>query len=204
MTLTSQAVLAELDSALQEKPDSWRGTALRQIVDLFLSGSDHYGTEQVDVFDEVIVRLIQKLDRVQLAELSNQLAPVEKGPTKVYGRLARHPDAAVCGPVIDQGKGLPDSDILALIDKDRVDINLLLRIAKRPVLSAAVTDVLLKRGNKATQRMIIDNPNARISEGGFARVIMGLNDDKDLAAAIAKRDDVPPELRVWLDKTLSE
>jgi len=204
MTLTFQAVLAELESVLQDKPDSWRNTALRQIVDLFLSGSDLYGVEQVDVFDEVIVRMIQKLDRVQLAELSQRLAPVPKGPARVFGQLVRHPDAAVSGPVIEQGNGVPDADIIALIDKDRVDIKLLTRIAKRARLSEAVTDVLLKRGNKAIQRIIIDNHNARISEGGFARIIMALNGDKDLAAAIAVRGDVPSELRVWLTKTLSE
>jgi uncharacterized protein (DUF2336 family) len=204
MTPSSLGLLTELDLALQGKPESWRSTALRQIVDLFLSGADAYDGDQIDVFDEVIVRLIQKMDRVQLAELSKRLVPAPKGPAKVFGRLARHPDAAVSGPVIDQGNGLPDSDIVELADKDRVDINLLMRIAKRPGLSPAVTDVLLKRGNKAIQRILIDNPNARISEGGFARVIMALNGDKDLAGAISAREDVPPELRVWLTKTLSE
>ncbi len=58
MTLTSQAVLAELDSALPGKPDSWRSAVLRRIVDLFLAGAALYGDEQVALFDEVIVRLI--------------------------------------------------------------------------------------------------------------------------------------------------
>jgi uncharacterized protein (DUF2336 family) len=204
MSLTQQAVLAELDAVLQEKPDSWRQTALRQIVDLFLSGADVFGVEQVGVFDEVMVRMIQKMDRAELAELSERLAPIENGPARVYGRLARHPDAAVSGPVLDQSKGLLDADIIELIDKDRVDAKLLTRVAKRPQLSAAVTDVLLKRGNKATQRAVIDNPNAQMSESGYARVIMGVNGDKDLAAAIAARSDVPAELRVWLTKELGE
>lgn len=51
--------------------------------------------------------------------------------------------------------------------------------------------------------MIIDNQNARVSEAGFARVIMNLNGDKELAAAINARTDVPGELRVWLAATLN-
>ncbi len=204
MTLTSQAVLAELDSALPEKPDSWRSAALQRIVDLFLSGAAVYGDEQVTVFDEVIGRLIQKMDRLQLAEVSSRLAPVANAPVGVLGRLARHSDVAVCGPILEQATALPDADLVEIADKDRVDPGLLAKIADRPQLSPAVTDILLKRGNKALQRKIIDNPNALVSEGGFARVITGLGGDKDLASAIAARTDVPAELRVWLTTTLSE
>jgi hypothetical protein len=31
---------------------------------------------------------------------------------------------------------------------------------------------------------------------------MGVNGNKDLAAAIAQRQDLPAELRVWFDKAL--
>jgi uncharacterized protein (DUF2336 family) len=203
MTLTSQAVLAELDSVLLAKPDSWRSVALQRIVDLFLAGAGLYGDEEVALFDEVIIRLIQKMDRLQLAELSNRLAPVANAPIGVLGRLARHGDMAVCGPILDQAVALPDADLIEVADKDRVDPNLLMRIGARPQLSTAVTDVLLKRGNKTLQRKLIDNPNALISEEGFARVITSLNGDKNLAGAIAARTDVPAELRVWLTKTLS-
>jgi uncharacterized protein (DUF2336 family) len=203
MTLTSQTVLAELDSVLPAKPDSWRSAALQRIVELFLASAALYGDEQVAVFDEVIVRLIQKMDRLQLAELSNRLAPVANAPVRVLGRLARHSDIAVYGPILDQAMALPDADLIEIADKDRVDPNLLMKIGARPQLSTAVTDLLLKRGNKALQRKLIDNPNALISEEGFARVITSLDGDKNLAGAIAARTDVPAELRVWLTKTLS-
>jgi uncharacterized protein (DUF2336 family) len=204
MTLTSQAVLAELDSALPEKPDSWRDAVLRRIVDLFLAGAALYGDEQVALFDEVIVRLIQKMDRLQLAELSNRLAPVANAPVRVLGRLARHSDVAVSGPILDQAEALADADLIEIADKDRVDPNLLVKIAARAHLNTAVTDVLIKRGNKAIQRKIIDNANALVSEEGFARIITALNGDKNLASAIAARNDVPAELRVWLSKTLGD
>lgn len=204
MTLTSQAVLAELDSALPGKPDSWRSAVLRRIVDLFLAGAALYGDEQVALFDEVIVRLIQKMDRLQLAELSDRLAPVANAPVRVLGRLVRHSDVAVSGPILDQAEALPDADLIEIADKDRVDPNLLAKIAARAHLNTAVTDVLIKRGNKAIQRKIIDNPNALVSEEGFARVITALNGDKNLASAIAARNDVPAELRVRLSKTLGD
>ena len=71
------------------------------------------------MFDEVIVRLIQKIDRLQLAELSNRLAPVANAPVRVLGRLARHSDIAVSGPILDQAEALPDADLIEIADKDR-------------------------------------------------------------------------------------
>ena len=204
MTLTSEALLDELDVRLPQASESWRSAALRQIVDLFLAGAEVYVAEQVALFDEVIDRLMQNLDRAPLAELSNRLAPVDNAPVKALGRLARHGDITVCGPVLEQAAALPDADLVAIADNDRIDARLLAKIARREHLSAAVTDVLLRRGDKALQRAIIDNPNARVSETGFARVITGLDGDKDLAAAIAARDDVPAELRPWLKRALGE
>ena len=89
-------------------------------------------------------------------------------------------------------------------DRDRVGPNILAKIAARPQLGETVTDVLLKRGGLLLQRKIIDNPDARISEGGFARVIMGLDGDKDLAQAVAARNDLPAELRLWLKDILGQ
>jgi uncharacterized protein (DUF2336 family) len=204
MTQAAQALLADLDTTLPRATESWRGTALRRIVDLFLSSAGRYSQDQVALFDAVLGRLMHKdIDRALLADLSNRLAPVANAPREFVGSLARHSDVAVCGPVLAQSPALADQDIVEAADRDRIDPNLLAKIAARPELSTAVTDVVLKRGNAAIHRTIIDNPKAKVSEAGFARVIMNLNGDKEFAAAINVRQDVPGELRVWLAATLS-
>src|ERR1700689_2997404 len=195
MTLTSEAVLSELDAALPEKSEDWRSAALRKVLDLFLSGAALYSGEQVALFDAVMGRLMPDTNRGALAEMSKRLAPVDNAPAGVMGRLARHADIAVCGPVLEHAKSLPDTDLVEIADKDRVEANLLMKIAHRPLLSEAVTDVMLKRGNKAIQQAVIDNPDARMSETSFARVIMAIDGDKKLAATVAARAEVPEELR---------
>ena len=204
MTLTPQALLAELDATLPEATDAWRGDVLRQITDLFISRPEAYSGRQVALFDAVISRLIPGMNRDALGELSGRLAAVANAPVNVVGSLARHPDIVVCGPVLEQSNRVAEKDLTEAADRDRVDANILARIAARPELSAAVTDVLLKRGNPTIQRKIINNPNARISDGGFARVIMGLGGDRDLAQAIAARKDLPSELRLWLVDVVSQ
>lgn len=203
MMSAAQALLADLDATLSEAPNAWRNAALRQIVDLFIASAELFGDDHIAVFDEVMCRLIKKdVDRALLAEISSKLAPVDNAPAKVVGTLARHSDIAVHGPILEHAKALPEDELAKIIDRDRVDLRLLAKIGARPHLSEAVTDVLLKRGNATLQRNIIDNPNARISEAGFARVVIGINGNKNLAAAIAKRIDLPAELRVWIDKVL--
>ncbi len=200
MTPAAQSLLTELDQVLVRQPDPWRRDALRQMIDLFLSNADACDTAQTDVFDEVIYRLIKKSDRATLAEVANALAPVQKGPAKVLGTLARHSDSSIIGPVIALSPSLRDKDLADIAEK--AEPRMLMAIAARPKLGEVVTDVLLKRGNQDIKLRVINNPKAKLSESGFARLVIGLNGDKKLAAAISARADVPPELRPWLVQTL--
>ncbi len=204
MSPTAQSLLAELDSTLAEAPVPWRRVALRRILDLFRSGAESFTGEQIELFDEVIGRLIKSTDRALLVEASKELATLETAPVKVLGQLARHSDATICGPILEQSTAMPDEDLIAIADNNRLDPKLLAKIASRPQLSEALTDILIKRGSLATHRKILDNPNARVSEEGFARLVSAVNGDKDFATAVAARQDLPAELRVWLDRVLSE
>ncbi len=200
MTPAAQSLITELDKVLVRAPDPWRRDALRQMIDLFLSNADVCDTAQTDVFDEVLFRLLKKSDRATLAEVAATLAPVQKGPAKVLGSLARHGDASISGPVIALSPSLRDKDLVDIAEK--TEQRMLMAIAARPHIGETVTDVLLKRGNRDIKLRLINNPKAKLSEAGFARLVIGLNGDKQLAAAISKRDDVPEELRIWLVQAL--
>ena len=204
MALTAQSLLSDLDASLPQVTDTWRSGVLHRITELFVSGAESYSDEQLALFDEVIGRLIKKMDRGRLVELSNALAAAGNAPAKVLATLAHHADPAVYGPVIERAKALPDADLVEIADKDRIDPSILGKIAGRVELSEPVTEVLLKRGNTAVRRKVLDNPNARVSEMGFARVVSAINGDKTLAAAIAARPEMPAELRPFVDAALAQ
>jgi uncharacterized protein (DUF2336 family) len=203
MTPAAQPLIVELDSVLSRAPAAWRGITVRRLTDLFLVHAEACTADQVAVFDDVISHLIEKIDRRVLVELSNRLAQVENAPIRVVGTLARHPDMLIAGPLIERSMVLTDADLAEIADRDRRDPNLLSIIAARPRLGEATTEALIRRGNPAIARKIIDHPAARISEAGFARLVTSLENDKELALAIAKREDLPPELRPWLDVALA-
>jgi uncharacterized protein (DUF2336 family) len=204
MTSAAQPLLIELDTVLTRAPPAWRNTTLRRLTDLFLVDAASYSDDQVAVFDDVISRLIEKSDRRTLIDLSTRLAQVQNAPCRVVGTLARHADILIAGPMLEKSNVLTDADIVEIADKERRDPNLLAMIAARPQLSVAVTDVLIRRGNAALVRKIIDRTDAPISESSFARMVTSVENDKELAAVIAKREDLPAELRPWLDAALAE
>jgi uncharacterized protein (DUF2336 family) len=204
MTFEAQPLIKELDSALGRTTAAWRVKTLRRVMDLFLVDAECYTDDQVAVFDDVIGRLIEKIDRRMLVELSNRLAPVENAPVKVVGTLARYSDLQIAGPLLERSCVLTDADLAEIAEKGRRDPALLSAIFARPQLSEAVTDVLVRRGNAALARKIIDRADACISESSFARMVTSVENDKELATAIAKREDLPPELRPWLDAALAQ
>jgi uncharacterized protein (DUF2336 family) len=203
MTFEAQPLIDELDAVLGRAPEAWRGKILRRVTDLFLVDADCYMDDQVAVFDDVICHLIEKIDRRMLAELSNRLAKVKNPPPKVVGTLARHADMLIAGPLLESSCVLTEADLVEVADKDRRDSTVLAAIAARPRLSEVVTDVLIRRGTPAIARKLVDNAEARISESSFARMVTSAENDKGLAAAIAKREDLPDELRPWLDAALA-
>jgi uncharacterized protein (DUF2336 family) len=204
MTPAAQPLIAELEAVLSRAPIAWRSTTLRRLTDLFLVvDTEAYSDDQIAVFDDVISHLIDKIDRRTLAELSNRLARLKKAPINVVATLARHTDMTVAGPMLEKSAVVPDAVLVEVADKDRRDPSVLTTIVTRPHLSEAVTDVLIKRGTPAIARKILDNTEARISEASFARLVTSVDNDKEMAAAIAKRPDLPAELRPWLDQALT-
>jgi uncharacterized protein (DUF2336 family) len=206
MATEAQALILELDSVLSKAPApaAWRAKILRRVTDLFLVDATAYSNDQIAVFDDVIGHLIAKADRRLLVELSNRLAQAKNAPLNVVGTLARHTDMLIAGPLLEKSNVLTEADLLEITDKDRRDPALLSLVAARARLSEAVTDILIRRGNPALLRRIVDRPDAPISEASFARMVTSLDKDKALATAIAARPDLPAELRPWLDAALAD
>ena len=75
-------------------------------------------------------------------------------------------------------------------------------IAGRAKISETVTDILVERGNPEVAHIVIANLGACISELGFVKLINRCKSDESLAAAIAKRPDIPPELEPFLKLAL--
>ena len=185
-------LLTELEDAVKAGSAGKREETLRRITSLFLDKSDHLNEQQIGVFGDVLVHLIQKIETRALVQLSNSLAPVNNAPIEVVQRLSRHDKITVAGPVLSQSKRLAESDLVE-VAKSRGQGHLL-AISGRSSLGEAVTDVLVERGDLQVCHALAQNSGAQFSESGFAALVKKSQADEKLAVKLGLRLDIPFKL----------
>jgi uncharacterized protein (DUF2336 family) len=152
--------------------------------------------EQIALFDDVIGRLAAQIEVVARAELSARLAPIAHAPPKVIEALALDENIAVAGPVLTQSPCLSDA---LLVDISRLASHRhLLAISRRKVICEAVTDVLLRRGDRDILFNIASNPNAELSRAGCAALVGRCEGDDELTGCVGMRSDLPRHLFLQL------
>jgi uncharacterized protein (DUF2336 family) len=184
------------DAALGKLPSSQHLGVQREVTDLFLGCAPSSSERQAAILNGVMGRLVERIDRRALLELSGRLATADNAPANVIGRLSNDNDIAIAGPVLEKSNVLTDENLVAVAKTKSQDH--LLAIAARKRISEIVTDVLVDRGNSDVARKVAANPGACFSEIGFVKVVRGASGNEELAAALAARKDVPEELLPFL------
>src|SRR5262245_10334201 len=196
MASGAKALISELDALLPKRSDEQRYSMLREICDLFLKHAPACRAEQVSIFGEVMLTLVEIVRREALVELSGKLAPVDNAPSKVARRLARDDDMAIAGPTLTQSKALSDKD-LAEISANKGPCHLK-AVLTRAELGAAVSDVLLERDDPALIYRLAASTEVHVSEVGIVKLVCAARNDKKLAEIVLRRKDLPPEMLPFL------
>ena len=211
MPNAQQSIVDEVETAINTGSAENRMETIKRVTDLFLSSASSFNSEQIELFDNVLERLIKTIEiraiadvsaRIALAEMSSQLAPVSQAPPSVVRRLARHDEITVAGPVLTESARLSAEDLVEVAETKGEQH--LLAIAGRWWLKEVVTDALLARRYPSVSRRIVNNPGARVSAGGFAIVVAQAESDPELAVETGIRVDLPPELRQQLLRNATE
>ena len=184
----SATLLGELQDALRNGNVARRVETLRRVTDLFLISADNYSDDQIDIFDDVFHYLIKHIESSAKALLANRLAPIPKAPPHLMYTLAFDDLIEVAAPVLSMSDRLDDD---ALIENARQKSqDHLLAISKRKVLSGAVTDILVERGNDAVVESTVSNPGAEFSEQGYDRLLERAHGRDHLLAHIGSRKSI--------------
>jgi uncharacterized protein (DUF2336 family) len=191
-----ESLLDELQTTLAHGTVARRVETLRRVTDLFINGAVDYSDEQVGLFDDVFQCLIVHIETSAKALLSNRLAPIDTAPPQTIRALAFDDLIEVAAPVLSQSERLDDD---ALIETARTKSQAhLMAISTRRVLSGAVTDVLVQRGNDNVVQSTVNNPGAEFSERGFTRLVHRAERDDDLATCVGLRPTIPRHLYLKL------
>jgi uncharacterized protein (DUF2336 family) len=211
MSVAELSIVDEVEAAINAGNPAKRLETMKRVTDLFLSSAGNLNSEQVELFDKVLERLIKTIEirtiadvsaRIALAEVSAQLAPVSQAPPSVVRRLARHDEITVAGPVLTESARLSPEDLIEVAETQGEQH--LLAIAGRWWLKEVVTDALLARRYPSVSRRIVGNPGARVSAAGFAIIVAQAESDPELAVDTGVRVDLPPELRHQLLRSATE
>ena len=118
---TSPSLISELDAAIQSSSSDKRIATLRRVTDLFLSHAGQYDSEQMKLFDGVLMRMIGHMETRALAELGGRLAPIDGAPVEVIRHLANHDEIVVAGPVLKDSRQLTSNDLVDIARRKSQD-----------------------------------------------------------------------------------
>ena len=183
------SLIDELEQALAAGTNAQRITMLSRITDLFLEGANSYSSEQIHLFDEVIVKLVAAIEAKARAKLAIRLAPVRNAPPGVMRVLAFDDNIEVARSVLSGSERLADTDLVA--NANEKSQQHLAAIAERKSLSETVTEVLVARGDQQVVHTVAKNTGARFSDAGFRMLVKRSSGDDALAMHVGARRDVP-------------
>jgi uncharacterized protein (DUF2336 family) len=200
--MTDASLLIEIEHAIASGNVQQRLKALKYVTDLFLAGSGSYARQQVAMFDDVLLRLIAVIEVGARARLARRFAAIETAPPRMIRSLAFDDEIEVAAPVLAQSECLTEPDLVENAStKSQAH---LFAISQRRVLSEAVTDVLVDRGDQRVARSVAKNLGARFSDKGFGRLVGRATGDETLAESLGLRSDIPRHHFLKLLRTASE
>ena len=185
----AHSIIAELEDAVRGGSSTKRVETLRQVTDLFLNDAERLSDDQVKVFDDVLCLLIARVETRAKAELSKRLAPLEYAPFDVIQHLAWDDEIEVAGNVLANSSRLGTEVLVEIASKKGQDH--LLAISGRPNLPAAVTDVIVDRGEGPVIRKLANNAGAQFSAEGYSNIVARASADDELVEILGLRGDLP-------------
>ena len=169
MMTIARSLIPELDQIVRHGDPRRRAEAARRITELFLQGAATFRSDHVDLFDGVLIDLVPHTELAARADLAERLSLLANAPRALVGQLAREDEIAIAGPVLRRS---PVIDEQALIEIARMKgQGHLLAMSERPTLSCDLTDVIIRRGDRAAVRRAAGNAGALFSQSGYSALI---------------------------------
>jgi uncharacterized protein (DUF2336 family) len=177
-----------LEDIIRNGEPKRREEALRRIAGLFFQDAATLRPSHVDFLDALLIDLIPHAELVARAELAERLSLFANAPRNLVGRLARENDILVAGPLLRRSPVL-DEQVLLEIAHAKGQQHLL-AMSERSALSADLTDIMMRRGDREVVRRTAGNAGATFSENGYMELIKHAAEDGVLTLTVGQRADL--------------
>ena len=200
MVATSAALFSELDAIDGWPRERW-AEILHRVTKFFLSHAEGLTPNQITLFDDVFVRLMDRADRQLLAQISRQLSEARCMLPQAIRRLALDDDESVSLPVLKSG-GVTQALLLDVAQSGGSKQRL--AIACRNDVVPAVSEALVRYGDQAVHHALAENRGAKLSEDSWAQLVQLGESDQGLAEKLERRRNIPLPLKRRLHAKLED
>ena len=183
------SLVSELQNGATSTTTKRQLKALTRLTDMFLAGSRGYSKQQIELFGEVFKILVAAIELRTRQTLARRLATDANTPATLIRTFALDDEITVAGPVLTQSMALSEADLV--VSARSQSQGHLYAIAQRRVLTEAVTDILIRRGERRVVHTLVRNAGARISDAGFGELVARSDKDSELAVHVGARSDIP-------------
>jgi uncharacterized protein (DUF2336 family) len=197
---TSAALFSELDAIDGWPPERW-AEILHRVTKFFLSHAERLTPNQITLFDDVFVRLMDRADRQLLAQISRQLSEARCTLPQATRRLALDEDESVSLPLLKSG-GITQALLLDVAQSGGSKQRL--AIACRNDVVPAVSEALVRYGDQAVHHALAENRGAKLSEDSWAQLVQLGESDQGLAEKLERRRNIPLPLKRRLHAKLED
>ena len=191
METATLQLLAELEATEGWPAERW-ATILDRTARLFLGNVENLSAPQIDLFDGVFVRLMDRVDTASLVRLSQTLCELKYTLPQVSRRLVFDENESVFAPVLKSRGTAPE--LLTEVVRSR-GLKHHLAIASRHSIDSSLSEALIQCGVPAVHHALAENRGAQMSEAGWARLAELGQKDPSLALKLDRRRDIPGPIK---------
>jgi uncharacterized protein (DUF2336 family) len=200
--VTPLSLIDELEDTVAKSDLRRRAAVMRRVTDLFIMDGVGFLEEHVDMFDDVMSRLVAAMDSSARAEFGDLIAKHPNAPLKTSRILALDDEIKVAAHILSHSTKLDEATLVEGAKTKSQEH--LYAISLRQQIAEVVTDVLVERGNKDVVISTASNPGAKLSEFGCSTLATRSRDDIELALRVWLRPDIPRQHLLSLFSTASE
>lgn len=191
--MTAAALLIpELEDIARRGDPKRRAVAVQRIADLFVDHAQHFNSDYVRIFDQILGELVPTTELRTRAEIARRLSPLPNAPERLVMRLANDDEINVAGPILINSPLIGEETLVEIARlKGQSHLS---AIAERPLITTAITDIIMRRGDREVVRTVAGNGSAKFSDGGYSKLIKRASEDGILAVAVGQRGDISAPL----------
>ncbi|WP_067336422.1 DUF2336 domain-containing protein [Stappia indica] len=168
---------------------------LQRVADLFLDRVGEHSDEELRLFCEIIMKLLDGAELKERARLSQRMAPWSQTPHQIAYRLATD-EIVVATPMLELSPALTEADLVKIAR--RMPESHLLAVARREALPGRVSDALVERGPTKVWRAVAENRRSGLSDWALRTLAKRSLSDTPLRSSMAARGDLTPLICEWL------